>query len=64
MKPLRGHSREAQDVGEAVRAHVQPLHTTDGLTYLVADSALYRIFPPDPKRSRPVTSLNSHNQSC
>ena len=30
-----------QDFGEAVRPHVQQLHTTDGMTYLVADSALY-----------------------
>ena len=40
MTPLRGHSRDPQDVGEAVRLHVQPWHTTDGLTSRVADSAL------------------------
>jgi len=27
--------------GEVVRAHMQQLHTTYGMTYLVADSALY-----------------------
>ena len=42
MTPLSGHSREAQDFGEAVRTHVQPWQITYGLTYLVADSALYR----------------------
>jgi transposase len=41
MKPLSGKSRAAYDFGEAVRAHRQQLHTTDGLTDLVADSALY-----------------------
>jgi transposase len=40
MTPLSGHSRDVQDFGEAVRAHVQPWQTTDGLTSLVADSAL------------------------
>jgi transposase len=42
MKPLSGHSSDAHDVGDAVRAHLQPLPATDGLTSLVADSALYR----------------------
>jgi len=41
MKPLSGNSRDAQDFGEAVRAHVHQLQTTYGMTYLVADSALY-----------------------
>jgi transposase len=41
MKPLSGNSRDAYDFGEAVRAHMQQWHTTYGLTYLVADSALY-----------------------
>jgi transposase len=41
MTPLSGNSSDAQDVGEAIRAHLQQLHTTDGLTYLVADRALY-----------------------
>jgi transposase len=41
MKPLSGHSSDAQDFGEAVRAHVHQLQTTYGMTYLVADSALY-----------------------
>jgi hypothetical protein len=40
MKLLSGNSREAQDVGKAVRAHVHQLHTTYGMTYLVANSAL------------------------
>ncbi len=38
--PLRGRSRAPQGFGEAGRLHVQPRHTTDGLTSLVADRAL------------------------
>lgn len=41
MKPLSGNSREAQDVGKAVRTHVHQLQTTYSMTYLVANSALY-----------------------
>jgi transposase len=41
MKPLSGNSSDAQDFGEAVRTHVHQLQTTHGMTYLVADSALY-----------------------
>jgi transposase len=41
MKPLSGNSSDTQGFGEAVRLHVQQLQTTYGLTYLVADSALY-----------------------
>jgi len=41
MKPLSGHRSDPQGFGETVRLHVQPLQTTYGLTYLVADSALY-----------------------
>ena len=41
MKPHSGSSREAQDVGKTVRAHVHQLHTTYGMTYLVANSVLY-----------------------
>ena len=41
MKPLSGNSSDAQDFGEAVRAHVHQLQTTYGMTYLVADGALY-----------------------
>ena len=39
MQPLRGHSRETQDVGAAVRLQVHPWQTTDGLTSRVADRA-------------------------
>jgi transposase len=42
MKPLNGNSSDVQDFGEIVRTHVSQLQTTYGLTYLVADSALYR----------------------
>jgi len=42
MTPRSGHSRDAQDFGEAVRAHRHQLQTTDGMTSLVADRALYR----------------------
>jgi transposase len=41
MQPLSGHSSDTQQFGEAVRLHVQQLQATYGLTYLVADSALY-----------------------
>ena len=41
MRPLSGNSSDPQGFGEAVRLHVNQLHTTYGLTYLVADSALY-----------------------
>jgi transposase len=41
MQPLSGNSSDTQGFGEAVRLHVQQLQTTYGLTYLVADSALY-----------------------
>jgi transposase len=41
MKPLSGNSSDAQHFGEAVRTHVHQLQTTYGMTYLVADSALY-----------------------
>ena len=42
MQPLSGNSSDTQDFGEVVRLHVQQLQTTYGLTYLVADRALYR----------------------
>lgn len=42
MNPRRGHSREAPDVGEAVRVHRPQWHTTAGLTSRVAESARYR----------------------
>jgi len=41
MKPLSGNSSDVKDFGEVVRTHVSQLQTTYGLTYLVADSALY-----------------------
>jgi transposase len=41
MKPLSGHSSEAQAFGQVIRDHMAHLHTTYGSTYLVADSALY-----------------------
>jgi transposase len=40
MQPLSGNSSDTQGFGEAVRLHVQPWHTTDGLTSRVADNAL------------------------
>jgi transposase len=42
MTPRSGNSRDTPDFGEAVRLHGQPWQTTDGLTSLVADRALYR----------------------
>jgi transposase len=41
MQPLSGNSSDPHGFGEAVRLHVNQLQTTYGLTYLVADSALY-----------------------
>jgi transposase len=41
MKPLSGNSSDAHSFGELVRTHIDQLHTTYGMTYLVADSALY-----------------------
>jgi transposase len=41
MQPLSGNSSDAHNFGEVIDTHVQQLHTTYGLTYLVADSALY-----------------------
>jgi transposase len=40
MKPLSGHSSDAQAFGEAVRTQMQPRQTTYGMTSLVADGAL------------------------
>jgi transposase len=40
MKPLSGTSRDAPACGQLVREPMAQLHTTDGPTYLVADSAL------------------------
>jgi transposase len=41
MKPLSGNSSDAQDFGEVIRTHVHQLHITYGMTYVVADSAIY-----------------------
>jgi transposase len=41
MKPLSGNRSDAQEFGHVVRTHIAQLQTTYGLTYLVADSALY-----------------------
>jgi transposase len=41
MQPLSGNSSDAKDFSEVVRRHVSQLQTTYGMTYLVADSALY-----------------------
>jgi transposase len=41
MKPLSGNSSDAQAFGHVIQEHIAQLHTTYGLTYLVADSALY-----------------------
>jgi hypothetical protein len=42
MTPLSAHRREAQDVGEVIRTPVHQVHIPYGLTYVVADRALYR----------------------
>jgi transposase len=41
MKPLSGNSSEGKAFGHIVHDHIAQLQTTYGLTYLVADSALY-----------------------
>jgi transposase len=41
MKPLSGNSNDAPAFGQIIQEHIAQLHTTDGTTYLVADSALY-----------------------
>jgi transposase len=41
MTALSGNSRDPQTFGQAIRAHIEHLHTVYGATYVVADSALY-----------------------
>jgi transposase len=41
MQPLSGNSSDVQAFGQVIRAHIEQLHTTYGVTYIVADSALY-----------------------
>jgi transposase len=41
MKPVSGNSNDAPAFGQIIQEHIAQLHTTDGTTYLVADSALY-----------------------
>lgn len=41
MQPLSGNSRDAQEFGHVITAHLEQLPTTYGATDLVADSALY-----------------------
>jgi transposase len=41
MQPLNGNSSDAQEFGQVIKEHIAQLQTTYGLTYLVADSALY-----------------------
>jgi transposase len=41
MQPLSGNSNDGKAFGHIVKEHIAQLQTTYGLTYLVADSALY-----------------------
>ena len=41
MQPLSGNSSDAHEFGQVIKEHIAQLQTTYGLTYLVADSALY-----------------------
>jgi transposase len=41
MKPLSGNSSDAHNFGQIIADHMAQLQITYGLTYLVADSALY-----------------------
>ena len=39
MKPLSGHSRDAQEFGQVIKDHSAHLHTPYGSTSLVVDRA-------------------------
>jgi transposase len=41
MQPLSGNRNDTQAFGQSVRDHIAQLHSTYGMTYLVADRALY-----------------------
>jgi len=41
MQPLSGNSSDSQEFGQVIRDHIAQLHSTDGTTYVGADSALY-----------------------
>src|SRR5688572_22652396 len=41
MKPLSGNSSDGKEFGHIVQEHIAQWQTTSGITYLVADSALY-----------------------
>jgi transposase len=41
MKPLSGNGSDTKEFGQVIRDHIAQLQTTYGITYLVADSALY-----------------------
>ena len=41
MTPLSGNSSDVSNFGQVVSKHIAQLHTTYGMTYLVADGALY-----------------------
>ena len=41
MQPLSGNSSDVHEFGQVIRTHIEQLHTTYGVTYIVADSALY-----------------------
>ena len=41
MQPLSGNSSDVYEFGQVIQAHMAQLQTTYGMTYLVADSALY-----------------------
>lgn len=42
MQPLSGHRRAVQALGQVIRTPIEPLHTTSGVTSIVADRALDR----------------------
>jgi transposase len=41
MPPLSGNSSDVQAFGQVIGAHIEPLHTTYAVTYIVADRVLY-----------------------
>jgi transposase len=42
LQPLSGTGHDVQACGQVIRTHIEPLHTTYGMTSIEADSALYR----------------------
>jgi hypothetical protein len=60
MQPRSGHGSDAPECGQVIRAHIAPLHTTDGATDWVAARALYRattLAPLAPTKRKGITRV-------